>query len=864
MGSAHTGRLGRCAASASLSMRQSDASAHSGSLGLPGHQLGAQLDGSCGTWLMVCARLQHVVSRLARTLSVVLLGGVLVACGGGGGGDGGASQNTAPIANAGTAQGVSAGARVALDGSASTDPDGDALTYSWTLTARPEGSAATLAGADLARPTFTADVAGTYVASLTVSDGKGGNATATVTVSVAAANAPPVAQAGLTQEALVGVRVTLDGSSSSDPNGDALKYAWTLSTRPTDSVAGLTDADTARPSFAPDMPGTYVATLTVNDGKVDGAPATVSIIAAARSTSDFAFTPAGGNAPVTLRFTPTPSTYRVIERYDWDFDGNGTIDATETVGKDQSYEFKTPGTYAVSLKTTDSQGRSETSVKNVVIGNAPSVITVSASPTNGPVPLEVDFKASATDSNGVVRFEWDFDGDGTFERTIDSKSSGNTSFVYATAGTFQPKVRVTDSLGATTVSAVPSLEIRAAAAGSARATLSVSDTNGKAPMAVTLSAVAANLQGRTVQSYAWDPEGDGTFNATTTENKYAFSFVQAGTFYPRVRISLSDGSQVEDVKQVTVTGTVSLALDTDTLDAQLAQTITVTTTLSSATRASLVVETRSGTLVRTLVPLATRAAGTHTDVWDGKDNRGQYVTEGIYKLVLLYELNGVVQRLDASATQGGDLYFPTRSTLPSTFEPYNGKPLVIEFTLARASEVSAFIGSSNVDARYVTFYTRRPFGRGTVRLTWSGESADGQIVKPALRDAFAFGIYGYTLSDNSVMVRNGVQLSALTSAPPIFDPTGLTATAVPIRCTVQFSLSLPATAELTVQDAITGAVVNRLQFLNLPAGTQSVSWDGTASDGRFVAPGTYLIGVTAIQADGFRSLSSFVLQRVFY
>ncbi len=97
--------------------------------------------------------------------------------------------NRAPIANAGVAQSVVTGATVALDGGASSDPDGDALTYSWSLQ-RPAGSVATLAGATTSKPGFTADVAGSYVATLTVSDGKV-TASASITVTAQAPVAGP-------------------------------------------------------------------------------------------------------------------------------------------------------------------------------------------------------------------------------------------------------------------------------------------------------------------------------------------------------------------------------------------------------------------------------------------------------------------------------------------------------------------------------------------------------------------------------------------------------------------------------------------------------------------------------------------------
>ena len=98
------------------------------------------------------------------------------------------NPNAAPIANAGSAQNVVAGTLVTLDGSASTDADGDALTYAWTLTAKPAGSMAALSSTALAKPTFTADLAGTYVATLVVNDGKL-NSTNTSSVGI---NATPV------------------------------------------------------------------------------------------------------------------------------------------------------------------------------------------------------------------------------------------------------------------------------------------------------------------------------------------------------------------------------------------------------------------------------------------------------------------------------------------------------------------------------------------------------------------------------------------------------------------------------------------------------------------------------------------------
>jgi len=81
------------------------------------------------------------------------------------------SGNRIPIANAGPDQAVGTSV-VTLDGSASFDPEGNPLTFSWVFSSVPDGSGATLSNAGTNSPTFTADVVGSYVVSLTVSDAR--------------------------------------------------------------------------------------------------------------------------------------------------------------------------------------------------------------------------------------------------------------------------------------------------------------------------------------------------------------------------------------------------------------------------------------------------------------------------------------------------------------------------------------------------------------------------------------------------------------------------------------------------------------------------------------------------------------------
>lgn len=181
--------------------------------------------------------------------------------------------NDPPNADAGTELFGAVGSLVTLDGSASSDPDGDALSYSWSFAGVPSGSAITTAS--ITNPTsvtasYTPDVAGDYRVRLLVSDGAEKDK-AFAWVRISGSNSAPVADAGADQRGDIGDSFTLDGSGSSDPDGDALSYTWTFKSVPSGSAltsSSISGASTATPSFTSDLPGIYELRLKVSDGSL--------------------------------------------------------------------------------------------------------------------------------------------------------------------------------------------------------------------------------------------------------------------------------------------------------------------------------------------------------------------------------------------------------------------------------------------------------------------------------------------------------------------------------------------------------------------------------------------------------------------
>ncbi|ULA64753.1 MAG: hypothetical protein LZF86_190046 [Nitrospira sp.] len=207
-------------------------------------------------------------------------------------------SSAAPLANAGRDLNVLANTLVTLDGSGSHDPNsGQTLAYQWTLLSAPLGSSAALTNATTVAPTFTPTVNGLYLMQLIVSDGVVDSAPSVVLLTVSAPTAAPNANAGVDQQVAQTEVVTLNGTGSSDPNGDSLTYQWSLISVPTGSTATLTNPATAQPTVAADLSGFYVARLIVTDSTgLSSAPALV--VMKAQAVTALAVTPV--NPAITI------------------------------------------------------------------------------------------------------------------------------------------------------------------------------------------------------------------------------------------------------------------------------------------------------------------------------------------------------------------------------------------------------------------------------------------------------------------------------------------------------------------------------------------------------------------------------------
>jgi flagellar hook assembly protein FlgD len=586
--------------------------------------------------------------------------------------------------------------------------------------------------------------------------------------------------------------------------------------------------------------------------------------------------PSSGVAPLTVTFiTKAEYTDGGITRYRWDFQGDGVFDTNEPGARDFTRTFNQKGTFNALLEVRNDKNEIVTATVPIVVSGSAPRATASVNPSNGPVPLAVNFTGTGTDPDGqITKFEWDFDGNGTFD--FSSTTTGNASHTYNTAGTFHAVFRVTDNDGQTATARVTASAVRVGPPGSptARITNPANPPTGNTPFNVSFNGTGTDPGGQ-ITKFEWDFQGDGTFDfSSTTSAATTFRYESPGVFTAALRVTDNDGLTGVDTVDITVNTVVTLSLSTDTCKPLQGGTIDVNTTLGGTLPVTLFFRNKAGQTVRTLVNNLSRAAGSHKDTWDCKDAAGQVVPEGVYYAVLQYTANGQTQTLDLSTTTGNQFFNPTWTMSMSggggecfscPFRPFEDNFLKVDFTLNRAAEATVSIRLFNRVDEVALLFDRRPFGRGTHTVFWDGTDASGRLVAPPPGETFLWGMTAFTLPNNAVVVEAAPQLTAISADPNYFDPaTGNFISPQQPTTKIGYTLSKQANVTLQVFRMGTNALLRTVTQPNAAAGAGTIEWDGRSDAGIFADKGDYRLALKATDSDGNQSIIRYVLVRVFY
>jgi PKD repeat protein len=342
---------------------------------------------------------------------------------------------------------------VTLDASASHDPDGSIVKYEFDWDGQAGGVHWTDNGA-AATALHSYDTPGSYKPFVRVTDDRGATATATLgTAIVVAAHTnqtpTPVLDASPSSGQAV-LNVSFDATGSSDSDGTIVTYDFDFDGDGVYDQSG--PLPTANHSYT--APGLFQALLRVTDDGGQSAT-TLKMITVSPATggtppvADLQPDHNSGVAPLSVNFDASAShdPDGTITDYQWDWSYNGfSFSSDEDTGTTAAaaHTFATPGNYAVAVQVTDNDGLTAVMGATIqVFGSGPTA-KLTATPRYGPPTLSVTFDAGASeDHDGTITlYEWDWNGDGTYDS---NGTSASVQHSYSTPGVYDANVRLTDS-----------------------------------------------------------------------------------------------------------------------------------------------------------------------------------------------------------------------------------------------------------------------------------------------------------------------------------------------------------------------------------------------------------------------------------
>ena len=335
---------------------------------------------------------------------------------------------------------------VTFDASASYDPDGSIVSYTWDF---GDGTPPVTENDPITYHAYTSY--GDYIVKLTVTDNSGLTDDETASIHV---SQHPVASFTFTPpDPLVHELVTFDASASTPDGGTIVSYAWDF------GDGNITTTSNPIITHAYETYGTFTVTLNVTDSEGKWATTSQQITVEKVPIADFWWDPYYPQRGETVTFDASSSSPDggEIVCYTWDF-GDGNITTTDE--PIITHVYAETGNYVVTLNVTDSEGRWDTETRIITVVPKRYYLTVKTDPPGvTTIPGEGWYDSSqsvqltAPTVSGYTFQYWDVDGlsQGTGVATITVvMNASHTATAHYTSQVITYKLRIETTTGGTT------------------------------------------------------------------------------------------------------------------------------------------------------------------------------------------------------------------------------------------------------------------------------------------------------------------------------------------------------------------------------------------------------------------------------
>jgi len=431
-----------------------------------------------------------------------------------------------------------AGESMTFDASNSSDPDGNITTYRWDWDGDEQFELTT--DEPVAEHTF--DAPGFKNVGLQVQDDANATDIQYRDVSVVQ---PVVARCSVEPQTVeVGQTVVIDARESE--NGSYLAYDFDG------------DGEYERPEAAEfvaehsyEEPGEYTPVITVYGarGQSDTVECPTITVEPPNEppASSFSFEPNPGIAGQSMTFDASNSVDSdgTVERYQWDWNGDGTYEET-TSDPQIEHTFFSAEFQNVALRVVDNENATGFTSRDVEVVQPTLDVRCTVEPTSVSPGEEVTVQVQASNASYL---DYDFDGDGEFDRFETREFTATTS--YDEPGRYTPLVRVYSTAGSPRIVECDTVVVEEPnePPTAAFTTAPGSPTTGTN---VTFDASNSTDPDGTIVTYSWDFDGDGTIDRNTSGPTVTHSYDDADDYVPRLVVVDDDGASDETSRDLSV------------------------------------------------------------------------------------------------------------------------------------------------------------------------------------------------------------------------------------------------------------------------------------------------------------------------
>ncbi|MEM5013981.1 PKD domain-containing protein [Niallia taxi] len=329
---------------------------------------------------------------------------------------------------------------------ASTDKDGDLLTYKWEYQA-PNTTTWTSFSTDK-EPSRVLPQKGDWKIRLTVTDGDGASDSVIQTVKVL--NRPPVANFTYSPQDIYNETNVVFKNTSTDVDGDKLTYKWEVQKPNTTTWSQIsTEKDTSK---VLEIKGDWKVRLTVMDDNKASDSMTKTVTVGNRPPkADYIYNPTTVYNDTNITFTNNSNDQDGDTlTYKWEMQKPNEFTWTQiSTDKDITKVLNQKGSWKVKLTVTDSSNASDSISKTIEVKNRPPVADFTFSPSTIYNNTNVTFKNQSNDvDKDPLTYQWEYQAPNS--STWSSFSTGvNPSRVFDTIGEWKIRLTVKDDSGET-------------------------------------------------------------------------------------------------------------------------------------------------------------------------------------------------------------------------------------------------------------------------------------------------------------------------------------------------------------------------------------------------------------------------------